>query len=303
MNRIGVFHLVRKKNGLEPFLRFLTSYRCMPAEEEHDLVVIFKGFNGPSDLAPYREQLEGVPHREMSVKDSGFDIMPYFAAAESNEYRYLCFFNSFSVLREGGWLRKLFSNLRKSGVGIVGATGSWQSSSSYWEKRMARRAASKSEHRDLSDYPVAREIVLFYMRRWFPPFPNYHIRTNAFLVPRDIFLPCRPRRVFIKYDAYRFECGWTGMTRQIMARDLRALIVGRDGAGYEKDQWWESNTYWRSAQENLLVEDKQTRQYSNGTPEWREILTRHAWGDFGRSEPAGFPGGDSPSNKQPDGRS
>ncbi len=289
MNRIGVFHLVRKKNGLDPFLRFLASYRRMPAEEEHDLVVIFKGFAGSVDLAPYRERLEGIPHREMSVKDRGFDILPYFAAAERHDYRYMCFFNSFSDLLASGWLRMMFSQLRKEGVGLVGATGSWQSPLTDCQNRIAHLVMSNASPRHLSDYPGIRKIELVVMSRWFPPFPNCHIRTNAFLIARDLFMQCRPRFVFIKFDAYRFESGWAGMTQRVMALGLRPLVVGKEGIGYEKDDWWKSNTFWRSGQENLLVADNQTRQYSDGSPEWRETLTRHAWGDFGLSVPAQLP--------------
>jgi hypothetical protein len=115
-------------------------------------------------------------------------------------------------------------------------------------------------------------------RQHFPPFPNYHIRTNAFMIRRDTLLKLRVSRFRTKVDAWRFESGRHSMTRQVLAMGLRPLVVGRDGLAYEKERWFESGTFRSKGQENLLVADNRTGEYDAATAEQRELMSRRVWG-------------------------
>src|SRR5229473_2123847 len=127
MAEICVAHLVRAQNGLGPFRDFIESYRAHPAGVGHALLIIFKGFGERPDLNEYEPLLTGISCRPFFVRDEGFDIMPYFSAAVTFEYRYFFFLNSFSVILDEGWLAKIYEHARREDVGVVGATGSWQS--------------------------------------------------------------------------------------------------------------------------------------------------------------------------------
>ena len=61
MPNISVAHLVRRKNGIEPFRRFLASYLENSAGVDHNLLIIYKGFSRKSDIVPYEELLREVP--------------------------------------------------------------------------------------------------------------------------------------------------------------------------------------------------------------------------------------------------
>jgi hypothetical protein len=115
----------------------------------------------------------------------------------------------------------------------------------------------------------------------FPAFPNYHIRTNAFLLRRSLGVQLKWPPTWSKLDAYRLESGRNGITAQVMRMGLGALVVGRDGVGYGRDDWHRSNTFWHGDQGNLLVDDNQTRAYTQGDVGMRMKLFRYAWG--GRS--------------------
>ena len=80
-----------------------------------------------------------------------------------------------------------------------------------------------------------------------------------------------------KSEAYKLESGKHSLTHQVLQAGKRAIVVGRDGIGYDKEQWIFSNTFWQRNQANLLVEDNQTRQYAQGTAETRKRLSLHAW--------------------------
>jgi hypothetical protein len=82
MPDICVAHLVRAQNGTAPFRHFVESYRAHPACVAHTPLYIFKGFGERLDLGEYERLLRGVPYRSLFLPDEGFDILPYFRAAD-----------------------------------------------------------------------------------------------------------------------------------------------------------------------------------------------------------------------------
>jgi len=275
-NRIAVVHLVRAKNRIEPIRRFLESYSIHPAGIPHDLVIIYKGFREriPKEFAA---ALSATPHREIHLGDSGYDIAPYFLAARSQDYAFLCFLNSFSVILDKDWLLKLYSHASREDVGITGATGSWESVYSdlqgIVESKKQPPGVVRKRLRSLAD----TQLLKFYEKR-FAPFPNFHIRTNAFMINRNLLLGIKRPRLILKMHAHEFESGRDSLTRQILEKGLKPIVVGRDGTGYEKEHWHTSGTYRQGEQTNLLVADNQTMQYQQLAPEEREKLRSLTWG-------------------------
>jgi hypothetical protein len=126
--RAAVVYLARKAEGLEPLERFASAYRRHPAGEDHDLVVIYKGFEpGDAELADAERAFADLHSRSLFIDDQGIDITAYLDAAERLEHDEICFLNTFSEPDDDHWLRKLLDNLRRDGVGIIGATGSYES--------------------------------------------------------------------------------------------------------------------------------------------------------------------------------
>ena len=297
MAEIGVVHLVRRKNGLVPFKRFLASYREYPAGMPHDLVLIFKGFPFGRGTQDYDRLLADVPHRRMHLADFGFDLRPYFRAVAMLEHRYLCFLNSFSRILERDWLVKLHRWASTEGVGVVGATASYQSfSTSNNERDRMLRAMSPSARlrwrighvfKDRQPRLIVQRAAAWLLggaglwdpARYFPSFPNYHVRTNAFMSRRETLARVRVSPVFFKLSAFMFESGGESLTNQIMRFGLRPLVVGRNGEAYEKEHWHLSNTFRQSRQENLLVADNQTDLYAEADAATRAELSRLAWGE------------------------
>src|SRR5262245_32454779 len=126
MSDICVVHLVRAANGLAPLGAFLDSYRRHEAGVAHDLLLALKGFRPERLRGDYRGLLDSVSHRQFFVPDRGFDIGSYYRSARAFEYKYFCFLNSFSVILDGNWLAKMYRHVTREGVGLVGATGSYQ---------------------------------------------------------------------------------------------------------------------------------------------------------------------------------
>jgi hypothetical protein len=113
----------------------------------------------------------------------------------------------------------------------------------------------------------------------FDPFPNYHIRSNAFMLTRANILRIWPGFFPTKRVAYLFENGKRSMTRRILRMQLQALVVGKDGVTYQPQQWPLSHTFRHGLQENLLVADNQTRQFLQADIAQRKYLSSLAWGE------------------------
>lgn len=278
---ICVVHLVRQKNGLEPLNQFLTSYRKHPAGVDHALLVLFKGFSGRKVPEEYESALREIPHERMHVDDRGFDITPYFKAAESVHADYFCFLNSFSIILGGDWLTKLYHAITRPGVGVAGATGSYQGISPDWRAtRDAGDVVGRSAWKQkILNLPFVARMNTFRHSIFIPYFPNPHVRTNAFMLGRETMLLLRPKITTTKSQAYRFESGKAGMTRQILEMGKTACVVGSDGNIFGMEDWKESNTFWISEQQNLLISDNQTRRYQQSEAQSRRTYTWFAWGE------------------------
>jgi hypothetical protein len=268
---ICVVHLVRAKNGVEPFVRFLASYRENPGGAEHELALVFKGFAGERGLGAHLDLLGGIPHRKLLVPDAGFDIGAYFRAASEFEHEHFCFLNSFSRPLDPGWLEKMARHVRRPGVGLVGATGSWES--------LSTSAARAGPGRVPVLGRMRQRLSAARLAKLFAPFPNPHVRSNAFVVARRTMLGLSRGVLRRKAQAHQFESGLTGMSRQVLGMGLEILLVGRDGNAYAKDDWPRSRTFRQGGQENLLVADNQTAAYESAGREERAMLGRLAWGD------------------------
>jgi hypothetical protein len=296
----AVVHLVRQANGIEPFESFMSSFTRHEAGQEHDLVLLFKGFDSPEALAPYRRIAGGVAARDLQVTDDGLDLTAYLAAARELPHMRLCFVNSYTTIVVPGWLGLLWKALDEPGAGVAGATGSWGSHRSFAlsllrlpngyrgalsdrramgpalrsvgsAARMGRLRRIAKAARDLP-----REIV------GYGGFPAPHVRTNAFLIDRKLLLTLRAGRLGSKSAAYRFEGGRNGLTGQLTARGLTPLVVGRDGRPLPPERWPEADIFWQGTQRDLLVADNQTRAYSAGSSAQRLALARYAWGHRAR---------------------
>jgi hypothetical protein len=248
---IAIAYLAR---GAEPqweraFQRFLASYLSHPAGFPHRLYLLIKGF--PSAWAQGRGEdiFSRVPHTKVILEDASLDVGAYRDWASQATEDFICPLNTFSEILGSNWLLNLVSNARRNGIGCVGATGSYESS----------RGLDPS----------------------IPQFPNAHLRSNAFLMRRELFVELtRTLVVSNKLQARLFESGERSLTRQIRQRGLDVLVVGRNGRGYSPLHWPQSDTFRQRTQANLLIADNQTRIYD--ALDWRAkaAVVGRTWGAY-----------------------
>lgn len=284
--KVCVVHLVRAANGTAPLRVFLDSYRRHPAGLDHELLLLCKGFGArlPDEYEPL---LAGVACTRRFIPDRGFDVDAYFRLAREHDAKAYCFLNSFSVILSDGWLEKLFRALIEQDAGMVGATGSWQSISSNYAEALSDAPSFRPgypawKRQLVTWFPFLRtvppKVRLLLLRGTFDAFPNYHLRTNAFMLRRETAVAVQVPPMRRKFDTFKFESGSQGLTRQVLAMGRPVLVVGRDGKAYDMQDWHRSNTFWRRNQENLLVADNQTSSYERMNDEERAMYSAIAWG-------------------------
>jgi hypothetical protein len=305
---IGVVYLYRFAEGDLPARAFLNSYRAHPAGIDHDLHVIFKGFPDARSLTAARTIFADLRINSIELDDTGYDVGSYFFAAKVVSNQRLIFFNSFTELLADDWLAKFDNALNLPNIGLVGATASWQSLSSYYEV-LIRLVLSETDrlliahakgagradgaetvrgdsHTDEVRSTPARRRGLYLLLRLdkyllsvyeYGRYPNPHIRSNAFMIERDRFLSLRTLSFGRKSNAYKFESGRRSMTKQIMAQNLKPIVIDRYGNVYDIPEWKASSTYWVDEQVNLIAADNRTRQYAAGSEELRTRLMDYAW--------------------------
>lgn len=253
----------------------------------------------------------------LEIPDDGLDVDAYRAAVNAFDYSYYCFVNSFSRPTAEGWLRQMMHWAQQPRIGIVGATGSYQSvfadevdaltdvfihhlgklsKGAYSDARSGGESSRAPASPRAPELGQAAGIVrlpgrlwratTFYLSRldrfmralWhFAAFPNAHIRTNGFILSRQVISQMYWPPTTTKFDAYTLESGRRGITAQVVRMGLEPVVVGRNGRGYFRAEWPGSDTFWQGKQDNLLISDNQTQQYTLGSLELRRLLCRHAW--------------------------
>jgi glycosyltransferase involved in cell wall biosynthesis len=127
---------------------------------------------------------------------------------------------------------------------------------------------------------LTRPGAVLFPFRDFRPFPNPHLRSNAFMMPRQLLIDLDFRLDNTKASTNRFESGPDGLPTALAQRGLSSILVGANGIGYEVADWPKSVTFRLGDQANVLVTDNQTRGFA-GMSKWPRVLhERMTWGDF-----------------------
>ncbi len=245
MARLKVIYLSRKINDPRYSWAFFDSLRRHRSGVEFDLVLILKGYKAnefDESFVRLRPDLQrGVDIVRYDDADNPTQIL-FDVARRIDGDRFL-FLTSWSRILADGWLRYYADTFeRAASCGLVGATGGYES--------------------------LNEET----------PFPNVGIRTNAFMVPRDLFVSLDPGDLSARLGGNLFEAGPNGMTKQIVARGFRPFVVDRFGEYWRSEEWPFSLTYRAANQERLLIADNRTFDYERTNLRKRRALAIRNWG-------------------------
>lgn len=242
----AVVYLCFAPYGPEMVERFVASYKRHPAGADHKLVVAYHGFTSAKSTAGAASLFDGIEKEPLRSDPNLWDLGVYREAVDEVDADRFLFLNSHSELLADDWLAKLSEGGSELPMPtfptIVGATASHEAGAGT------------------------------------PPFPNPHLRSNAFMLARGGIKMFDWPRVTNRHDAWLLECGPNSLTRQ--AQNLSygyVAVVGANGKGYMSDEWRDSKTYRSGAQENLLIADNRTRDYAGSDNATKSLLAGFAW--------------------------
>lgn len=234
---------------LKHFKCFADSYKLYDAGTPHQLYIIFKGFKNKSYLLEAFDLFKNLNYIPIHLNDKNLDIGAYIEWAKIVDKKRICVLNTASEILSPFWLYKLSVNLSIHNVGLVGATGSFES---------------------LHEY-----------NNIFSPFPNVHVRTTGFMIDRDLFLCiAADYNITSKDEAFMFESGPKSLTKQVLMKGKDILLVGRNGRGYSPEFWPHSDTFRQGTQSNLLIADNQTRNFSKMPWICKQDYVVRTWGQY-----------------------
>ena len=104
------------------------------------------------------------------------------------------FLNSFSLILDNDWLLKLTKHIDDPKVGIISPSGSYQS---YYDTVFFNNSWKWGGNKSLKENYLKYKLLIkaiFTGVFLFPPFPNPHIRTNAFLISRKLFFKLKNKK-------------------------------------------------------------------------------------------------------------
>lgn len=278
---IAVIYLAWLPYGIKYFERFIDSYIRCSASYQHQLIIVFNGLSEkyPDDPKKYLAYMEkrSVPASMVLYFQNGQDIEIYRKVAAKIDCEFVLFLNTYSELLAADWLKNYTANFDER-TGVISSSGSLQSYySSVYQTRLPGWELKRDFFYNFRKYKLFIKAFI-YWRFLFKPFPNAHIRTNAFMVRRKEFLAIRANNIRSKFQAYQFESGRSGMTAHYKAKGLKTLVMDRFGKTFADSEWKASGTFWIQNQENLLIADNQTVLYKDATKQEKEEMTRLAWG-------------------------
>lgn len=232
---LAVVYLNRATNEAETVgrERFIRAYQRFLPAVPYNLYVVNKGF-APEQLREQYMLFKDLAPRFINVDDEGLDLEAYRKAAGQIEEPVIFFMNTHSEPLQHGWLDKIYATFTASRqVGLVGCSGSMETHHPFFSG--------------------------------FPDYPNYHVRTNGFMIARQDYLNVvKGRPLETKLQAHQFESGRQSMTWMIQASGRKALVVGRRGA-VQPQVLWRAGIFRSLNQSNLLLADNQTRSYQTAS--------------------------------------
>jgi hypothetical protein len=262
--------------GLEPVKQFFSHYENFAPGCPHRLIVVTKGWDGVFGLSEVHS-LAGIFSAEIvELPDDGLDWGAYIRIAPSLQDEWVCVLNSFSQPVVKNWLDLLRVGAIEAGVGVVGATGSWESN-------LTSGIYSPWNFKTLVQYPIRLGHGYYrYLRKKniFSSYPNPHLRSNAFFLKGELFKDfCKAQPIpSTKEDALILECGVRSLTNYVISMGLGVRVVSAEGRSFCPQEWVQSKTFRTPGQPNLLIHDNRTRLYDRSDRFLKRAIERATWG-------------------------
>ena len=260
-----IVYLISNYDSLSNIFKFIKNYKKYKAGHAHNLIICYKNCYNKNLDKSIKKKINPFKYKKfIDFGKNDFDWGSYKRVAKKNKNKILFFFNCHSYPIKNNWL-KFFLNHYKSKT-VLAPTGSFQSISSsslngFYFKNLFHRL-----------------YYGFFNMINFPLFPNPHIRSNCFMISANDFLNLNLINCEKKIHAWLNESGRKSMTKQLLDKGFKLLVVNNENKKFLISHWKKSETYAVKKQGKLLISDKHTREYMSLNNERKKIYEKNVWG-------------------------
>jgi hypothetical protein len=250
---------------------FFASYKAWDSGVRHSLMVLMKGWHDPVSASEVARKASQNDAQTVELPDDGFDFGAYFRAIEQVRTEWVCFLNTNSRIAADKWLSKLLEAAQLPGVGAAGSTASWESSFSN----------AINAFRDSGNRPLwKRARTLVHSAIYYRPFPNPHLRSNAFVARTSLFREFAQKRSIPanKRQAYLLESGRKSFSAYLLRRGYELMVVNSEGTPFRWRDWRASGTFRSTSPCAVLVQDNQTIAFEAADDCNQALLRYISWG-------------------------
>lgn len=266
--------------GISEVEKFLESYNAHPAGIEHKLIILATNWTDRNLFKKLCELTEANNAQIIELPSDGLDFGAYFRFTKKSKADYIFFLGSSINILADNWLINSYQSFKDSKVKLAGPMGSWESPEYLITKNFLNLINSS-----VNFYFKVKKIIRFifsnfrYIKLKPLEFPNYHIRTSAFMIERNIFLNYIKETKFpkTKYDTYQIEHGRKSLTKFVLNNGYNAVVVNSEGEIFDPENWIESQTFRTLKDCKSYFSDKQTRLYQEANIRKKRKLQILAW--------------------------
>jgi len=301
---IDVIYLAYGAESYQAYVRsFFDSYKANASGAPHQLIIAATAYrDNPSGY----EELKRLSFENnatiIDLPDNGHEFGAFFSVAERLTADYIFCFVTSGRITKPNWLKVFLSvNRENPQCRLIGSSGSWETTHpGIWEVLKGRFSSNKSTQPECSatitrattqrSRSILQRIVsvfklIFRIDRFIDifrcvKFPNYHIRTNGFLIERNLYI-----RYINKYgiprtrnDAHNIEHGRNHLSKFVKESGFNIGVVGTNGILYAQQEWDKSATFRCPDTSNAVIVDRQHDAYAEAETPGKKHLEQLAWG-------------------------
>ncbi len=285
---IEVFYIAYLKKdshwGLPAFNKFLASYEKYGAGIEHKLTILLRAFeNNLEDYNKIKEICSAKNIKTLDTIDVGLDFGAYLDSAKQSDADYICCLNTSCEIMCDDWLKKLYSPIEEDNkYQMVGISGAYDPCPNYIRDYRSVNSLFGKVVVFFKRLNLFRYLYRYLFATIRKGYPNYHLRTPAFLIKRELLT-----EYFEIYDlptdklgAYRVEGDERhSLSQFVLTKGFDFCVADKFGVKFDKQDFDKSETYC-SEKKNYIIKDRQQEMYENWNFLFKIYMRRTMLGKF-----------------------
>jgi len=291
---VAVIYLAYGAEGYQAYVnRFFDSYKAHASGAPHQLIIAATAYrDNPTGYETLRQLAIENDAKIIDLPDGGQEFGAFYRVAKCLTTDYIfCFVTSGRIMHPN-WLAVFMSaNQSHPQCRLIGSSGSWETSYPGLRVVLKRYFASNKPNRSQSSETTTRvpqhkrsisQIIkrLFDCISIYVQFPNYHIRTNGFLIERQLYMQYIDRYGMprTRKEAYDIEHGRNHLSKFVKESGFDIGVVGANGILYAPHEWDKSATFRCPDISNAVIWDRQHDAYVEAGVSEKKRCEQRAWG-------------------------